>query len=274
MHKVIDGKPPENLLRQADGLLYPALTQILQRDFISAEKYLKEYDELCHVPGDAAETLRRRAVMLLLVGRGYEAEQKWKEALDAYADLAGLGGEPLLASPDDPARRAAPSVLGKAAIDGLLKKAPAEKRKELEEEIRRVLDKAKESKGDGDLRSYIAAFGPDTDGGREARLVLAERLLMKRETQRELQEADWGFSLTTEARKDDAGQAARAVEALARLSTKLGLLDDALYYYRVLDRDYGAVKVRDGKTGAEIYKEIQTDKRFLPLLDKPKADRP
>ncbi len=93
LHKVIDGKPPENLLRQADGLLYPALTQILQRDFISAEKYLKEYDELCHVSGDAAETLRRRAVMLLLVGRGFEGEGKWKESLDAYADLAGLGDE-------------------------------------------------------------------------------------------------------------------------------------------------------------------------------------
>ena len=125
-------------------MLYPTLTQLLQNDFAKGEKYLKEYDDLCHVSGDATETLRRRAVLFLLTGHGFEGEGKRTEALDAYVKLARLGDEPLLASPDDPALRAGPSALAQGALDGLLKKAPAEQRKELEEEIRRAFDRAKE----------------------------------------------------------------------------------------------------------------------------------
>ncbi|HVS35009.1 MAG TPA: PQQ-binding-like beta-propeller repeat protein [Gemmataceae bacterium] len=264
LQKVIDAKPPAELLNPARDALYAGLTQLLQNDFAKAEKYLPEYDEMCHVPGDAVATLHRRGVLLVLTGRGFEAEAKWKESLDAYAELAGLGDQTVLAAPDDPALRSSPSLLAKAGVAALLKAAPAEKRKELEDEIRSVLDKAKESKGDDGLRSFIAAFGPEADAGREARLLLAERLM---------QTGADGLGvealLTPVAHSDDKGQAARAVEALARVSAKRGLLDDAFYYYRILDRDYGAVPVRDGKTGAELLKEIQQDKRFLPLFDKP-----
>ncbi len=163
LHKIIDQKPAAELLKRTHNVLYPALTQLLQTDFAKGEKYLPEYDELCHVSNDAAETLRRRAGLYLLVGRGFEGEGKLKEALNAYAELAGLGDEPLLLIPDDSSQRVSPSASGRAAISELLKKAPADKRKELEEEVRRVLDKAKESKGDQDLRSFIASFGSVTD---------------------------------------------------------------------------------------------------------------
>ena len=177
LHTVIEGKPPAELLAQVREALYTGLTQLLQNDFPKGEKHLQEYDVLSHVPGDAVETHRRRAVLLLLTGRGFEGEGKLSESLSAYVELGGLGDEPLLASPDDPALRASPAALGKGAIDSLLKKAPAEKRKELEEEIRRVFDKAKESKTEDALRSFIAVVGSDADAGREARLDLAERLI-------------------------------------------------------------------------------------------------
>ena len=62
--------------------------------------------------------------------------------------------------------------------------------------------------------------------------------------------------------------AARAVEALARLNTRKGLLEDAAYYYRLLGQKYPKVIV-DGKKGEEYLDDLATDKRFLPYLDEP-----
>jgi outer membrane protein assembly factor BamB len=47
------------------------------------------------------------------------------------------------------------------------------------------------------------------------------------------------------------------------------LMDDAAWYYRILARDFAHTVVRDGKTGADIYNDLATDKRFLPYLDDP-----
>ena len=63
--------------------------------------------------------------------------------------------------------------------------------------------------------------------------------------------------------------AARAVEALARLCTRKGLLEDAAFYYDVLGKKYADVVVRDGMTGAKLLQELETDKRFLPYLERP-----
>ena len=59
------------------------------------------------------------------------------------------------------------------------------------------------------------------------------------------------------------------VETLARLNTRKGLLEDAAYFYRLLGRKYATVKVRDGKTGEDLFNDLATDKRFLPHLDEP-----
>ena len=51
--------------------------------------------------------------------------------------------------------------------------------------------------------------------------------------------------------------------------TRKGLLEDAVYYYRVLGRDFKDVAVRDGKTGADFLRELHDDPRFLVYLDDP-----
>src|SRR5262249_7484868 len=67
--------------------------------------------------------------------------------------------------------------------------------------------------------------------------------------------------------KEDPQLAAQAVEALARLMARKGLMEDAAYYYRILGSDFAHVILRDGKTGLEWFRDLATDKRFLPYLD-------
>ena len=67
--------------------------------------------------------------------------------------------------------------------------------------------------------------------------------------------------------RDDRELAARATDALARLMIRKGLMEDAIHFFRILNAEYADVKVRDDKTGAEIYNEVITEKRFLPYLE-------
>jgi len=265
LRKVIDGKPSAELLARARGKLYEVLTQLLQNGFTKGEKYLKEYEELSKAGANDAETRRRRAVYYLLTGQGYAAQGRPLEALKAYEELGAFGDDPL-PSPDDAALRVSPDVWAKSHIAELLQKATPDQRKQLQEEIDRRLKGAKDSDGVEELRAFTALFDSSTAAGRGARLELAERLIDKAEHGREAE-----VLLTDVAQhSDDPETAGRAVEALARLSTRLGLLEDALYYYRILNRDYEAIKVRDGRTGADFFKEVAADKRFLPFLgDKP-----
>jgi len=56
--------------------------------------------------------------------------------------------------------------------------------------------------------------------------------------------------------------AARAIERLARLMVQQHLPDDAVYYYRLLESDYGDTVVRDGKTGVTIANEARTSNQL------------
>src|SRR5262249_36938211 len=91
---------------------------------------------------------------------------------------------------------------------------------------------------------------------------LAERLMEKNaflETELQL--------LQLRSQQEDPKIGGRAVEALARLMTRQHLMEDAAYYYRILGHDFAKVVIRDGKTGADFFDELTTDKRFLPYLD-------
>jgi hypothetical protein len=66
---------------------------------------------------------------------------------------------------------------------------------------------------------------------------------------------------------DEEVPAAQAIEALARLYIRKGLLDDAVSLYAELGKHFANIKVRDGKTGGDFFNELITDKRFLPYLE-------
>jgi len=64
--------------------------------------------------------------------------------------------------------------------------------------------------------------------------------------------------------------AAKAYEILGRIYTNKNLLDDALWCYKKLGKEYGDVVIRDGKKGADFLKEANADKKFVALLSESK----
>src|SRR5262249_10856772 len=148
-------------------------------------------------------------------------------------------------------------------------KATPEQREPLEKKIAERWDAVKKGGNADDLRKFVGTFGMQFKVGREARLALAEQL-MDENTKDNLLEAERQLLLLRQ-QQDDPQTAGTAVETLARLMARKGLLEDAAHYYRVLARDFAKVQVREGKTGDDIFNELATDKRFLPYLDEPTA---
>jgi outer membrane protein assembly factor BamB len=275
----LHNKPPDDIPGRARARLYDALTDYLQRDFNAAEKHLKEYEELCKVevpPGADAEEhskaekeeRRRRNTFLYLAARGREAQGKLLEALKGYLELATQETDKLVPSFEEPAVKVRLDVWARGRVQELLRKANPEQRKQLEEEIERRRNKAEGGRSSAELRAFLALFGPESAAGREARLALAERLIADRDPGALLEAEKVLNALRTP--REAPETAARAVETLARLYVRRGLLEDAAYCYRLLGRDYAKVKVRDGKTGSDFYDTAATDKRLMPYLDDPR----
>jgi outer membrane protein assembly factor BamB/tetratricopeptide (TPR) repeat protein len=263
-----------NARRRIRTLLFDTLTELIRRDGQASEELLKEYKELSETdPGGATdeeqarrreeEQLRRRVEYHLTVARLRQMQGRMGDALQAYLDLAALGPrEALMSSPDDPALRVRRDVWVRGRFVELSGRATPEQRKQLEDAMRRRLKEPQERKDVPGLRDALALFGDDTAAGREARLTLAELLM----GQREFIEAETHLQRVRRQR-DDPAQAARAVEMLARLMMMHGLMPDTIHYYRILRRDFGTVKLPNGRTGQEVWDGLSTDKRLLPFLD-------
>jgi outer membrane protein assembly factor BamB len=285
LRSALSNKPAEEVRDKARAKLFDAMTEHLQRDFNAAEGYLKEYEELCNVSPDGAkgdeekaerlaETRRRKGNYLCLVAKGREAQGRLVEAFEKYREFGELAGkQELISVVDEPAVKAAPDVWSQGRIAAMVAKATPEHRKPLEDMIRKKW--ADLHKTDGvdvaEVRNFVKVFGSLFDVGKEARLYLAERLMEERDPNA-LLEAEQQLALLR-GPKERPELAARAVEALARLCTRKGLLEDAAYYYDVLGKKYADVVVRDGQTGAKLLEELATDKRFLPYLERPPALR-
>jgi outer membrane protein assembly factor BamB/tetratricopeptide (TPR) repeat protein len=265
---------PASLLRRTRNKLYLTLTELLRQDFNAAEPYLEEYKELCQVPIPEKATAeerqecereqrRRLAGFLCLLADGREKQGRLMEAFQAYLDFGALAeAKELVSVINEPAVKAQPDVWAQGRIAALVAKASLAQRRSLESEIA-ARWKVVEGTNDLDaMRRFVKAFGSLFPVGRQARLHFAERLM----EENQFIEAEMQL-LQLRRQKEDPQIAAQAVEALARLMTRKGLLEDAAYYYRILGIELGNVVVRDGKTGAELFRELATDKRFLPYLD-------
>jgi outer membrane protein assembly factor BamB len=273
-------KPGAETKHKARSYLYDALTEYFQRDFNKAQKFIKEYEGLCKVDvGDTigrekeqrvAEERRRKANFLCLIGKGREAQGKLVDAFEKYLELgtSARTGE-LIQVVDEPSVRAAPDVWAQGRIAAMVAKAKeGDERKALEDLIKGKWKKLQTSKAEvEDLRKFVGMFGSLFSVGKEARLALAERL-MENTDLTALLEAEQQLSLLRAPGETPAFMA-RAIEALARLNTRKGMLEDAAHYYRILGNRFAKVKVQDGKTGSEYLEDLETDKRFLPYLDQP-----
>jgi hypothetical protein len=202
------------------------------------------------------------------VGKGREAQNRLIEAFEKYLELgAEARKDELIQVVDEPSVKAAPDVWSQGRIAAMVQNAQdAKQKKALEDLIAARWNKLKESKSVpmDDLRKFVGLFGSLFSVGKEARLALAERLMEDTEVN-SLLEAEQQLSLLR-GEQETPEVAARAIEALARLNTRKGLLEDAAFYYRLLGEKYPKVTV-DGKKGEEYLEDLATDKRFLPYLD-------
>ncbi|MCI0461393.1 MAG: PQQ-binding-like beta-propeller repeat protein, partial [Gemmataceae bacterium] len=280
LRQALTNNPSPALAAKTRDKLYDTLKELLQRDFSVGEEYLDEFKLLCSVPVSESATAEerkqlekdqrhRQAGMWGLVAKGREQQGRLLEAFQAYLEFATLAGtEEQISVPDDPSLKARGDVWAQGRIAALVAKANAEQRKPLEDELAQRWRSVQASKDTEGLRRFVLAFGSLFAVGREARLVFAERLI----DENNFIEAELNL-LQLRRQQDDVLSAAKATEALARLATRKGLLEDAAHYYRLLGKDFAGVSIRDGKTGADFYNELATDKRFLPFLDEPGAPR-
>jgi outer membrane protein assembly factor BamB len=270
--------PPEFVSRRIREKLHVAYTELLRNNFADGEQYLAEYEALCEVPVDPDadpstkaramdETLRRKGLYLALVAKGREKQGRLVEAFDAYRAFAALGdNKQLVDIYDEPNGKTRPDVWARGRIDAMIRNAgdPAA-RKPLEDKVHKDWEAIRDGGDLARLEEFVSVFGPYFPAGREAQLLLAERLL-QRNNDDDARKAQTQLMRMWATAEDPAHQA-RAVEALARLMTRRGMLEDAVGLYSQLGTRYADVTVRDGKTGADIYDELITDKRYLPYLE-------
>lgn len=269
--------PPDEIRRGIRNKLYLAYTEILRNDFAAGEPVLAEYKTLCELPIDSDDPVTRQQLMdeqvrrvglyLSLVAKGREKQGRLTDAFDHYRAFAALGdNKQLVAIFDEPNNMTRPDVWARGKIDAMIRNAkdPAI-RKPLEDRVDKDWEGVRGSNDLGRLREFVKVFGPYFAAGREAQLLLAEKLLTTnndddiREAQVQLMQL-WATA-------EDQATAAQAVESLARVMTRRGLLEDAVGLYSQLGTKYADVVVRDGKTGADIYGDLITDKRLLPYLE-------
>jgi tetratricopeptide (TPR) repeat protein len=277
----LKNNPSKETRDKGRAKLYDTLTVYIADHFNDAEKYLKDYEELCNLDlGSAAgkdrvkleaEQRRRRATYLWLVGKGREEQGRLVEAFEKYQQFAQEAGKQseLVPAVDDRQVKAAPDVWSRGRIISMMNNATPENRRPLEKRIADIWKKLRDTNDLQELRSFVRMFGSVSDAGKEARLELAERLMERKDSGDEhaLLEAELELNQFRTGRHSD-DLAARATEALARLYTRKGLLEDAAYCYRKLGNEYADIVIRDGKTGRQIYDDdAATDKRLLPYLD-------
>lgn len=276
--KAIKNKPPAETLDKARAKLYDTLTEYFQRDFNKAEPYLGSYEELCKVDLSGAteqekitrlaEERRRRANFLCLVAKGKESQRKLVEAFEKYQEFAAItGNQELISVVDEPTVKAAPDVWSRGRIAAMVASATADERKPLEELVGRKWLELKKKNDLNELRSFVSVFGSLFAVGRDARLLLAEKL-MDDPDPKALVEAEVHLSLLRGA-SETREIAGRAVEALARLYLAKNLFPDAAYCYYLLRDHYKDVIIRDGKKGVDFFNEMAADKRLQPFLDPP-----
>jgi outer membrane protein assembly factor BamB len=277
LRRALTNKPGDDLRGRVRLKLYEAMTQYVKDHFDEAEQYLTEYEDLCKIaiePGandaqraaQVAEERRRRSQFLSLVAEGRRGQGRLVEAFDKYQQFAEVArAEGLTDLVDERGVKANPDVWARGRIAAMVAAANPEQRKPLEDLIAARWDKLQGSGTLDELRQFVRLFGTLSPAAKEARFKLVDQLIDSSdpasllEAEREL--------LVLRSPRESPEIAGRAVEALARLYTRRGLLEDAGYCYRLLNRDYARIKIKGGKTGAELFDDAATDKRLMPHLD-------
>lgn len=271
--QVHDKKPTGALQTRLRERLFEAINELAGVDFPKVSRdYLPLYKELCSVAGDEAAEEARKAKFLRAVGQGREAQGDLVTAFSMYKDFGALPTHRAqgVASPENPLYKIPVNVWLRGRVGGMMAKAAPEQRVPLEARIAEEW-KAVEAKKDLDaIRSFVGMFDVPVRVGRDARIKLAETI-MERNDRDAFLEAE--LALQQVRGNDyarDPASGGRALAVLAQLEEKKGTAESmrlAAAYYRALSRQFPADKIRGGKTGADLFNELATDKRFLPYLE-------
>jgi outer membrane protein assembly factor BamB/tetratricopeptide (TPR) repeat protein len=257
------GKPDAALKERVRGLLYDALLDLIERDPEAGAPYLKEHEALLRdgpVPAAAsAEERQQQARFHALAAQVYASQGPLPAAFDNAMRLASPPlASVLVAVPGDPDRRIAARLWGRALVTRLQGDA------QFRAVIARRWQAVQEKPDAAELRAFVRLVGTATEEGRAAHLLLAD-LCRKEKAYREADLLLQAVRRST----DDPIRAARALAMLVELALDQALIPDAIHYARVLKEEYLNVPLGDGRTGADVYDGMVTDKRLLPFLEAP-----
>src|SRR5262245_7985899 len=276
--KTLANNPPDDVRAKAREKLFEAITELLQNDFNAGEKMLAEYQKLCEVdiPASATEAqkrllaeeeLRRKSNYYCLVAKGKENQGKLLEAFEAYMQFGTLvGNKEMVSVIDEPNTNARPDVWARGRIQNMIRKATPEQRKPLEEKVVEEWKRVKDANDLEKLRGFVKVFGGMFEAGTDAKITLADKLSASG-NEDDGREAEYMLLAIRDG--EDQLAAAKAAEALARLYIRKGLLDDAVGMYAELGKQHAKTVIRDGRTGADFFNDLITDKRFLPYIEPP-----
>src|SRR5262249_40995922 len=220
------------------------------------------YEDLCFREVAGEEKIKRQSAFLTIKGKGREAQGKLVEAFDAYMEFGQLNGaKEMVPSVDEPGTMARPDVWARGRILAMIAKSKPEEKKPLEDRVAKQWQEVKATDNIEKIRGFVQVFGSMFSAGLEARLMLAEKLTAS-ESQDDQRQAELHLDALRR-QHDNVPLAAQATEALAKFFVKKGQLRDAVLLYRILGTEFKDVKLRDGRTGADVFNELVTDKRFL-----------
>ncbi len=271
LHLALALKPSTELEPRIKQRLYEALSDLFQSDFGNASaKYLPEYRALCQL-SDNREQERRLAKFFRIVGKGREEQGNLVDAFQMYRDFSALSiNREGVASLDDQTHKIPTGVWFRGRVAAMIAKATPEQRQPLEKQIDREWQQVKASNDLGALRDFVDKFDVPFAVGRAARLHLAD-LIMERQERGAFLEAELSLrQLRSGGWAEDAALAGKALAALALLEEKKSTPDSmkqAAVYYREAASAFPSTPLRHGKTGADLFNELATDKRFLPYLE-------
>jgi outer membrane protein assembly factor BamB/tetratricopeptide (TPR) repeat protein len=272
---VLEKEPADSkLTAKAKDRLYEALTDLLSVDFDNAsKKYLKQYEQLCTAPVNAADKTKRETRYLRILAQGREAQGDLVQAFVAYKEF---GASPLfkeegIPSIEDPLSKVPVHLWLRGRIGAMFDKANAQQRVALEAKIAEEWAAVKTRDDVDAIRQFTGMFDVPFAVGREARLELANAVIAKKEKAAFL-EAELNLQqLRVPQFRSDPAIGGKALEALARLEKVKGTLDSlqlAAAYYRELNRDFTKVVIAGSKTGADLFNNaVADDPRIGPFLE-------
>lgn len=262
--------PPEPVKLRGKARLYDAYTDLFQVDFDKASGlYLDDYRELCKVT-DQQEEQQRLARYFRTVGQGRESQGDLVAAFQMYRQFGGLPiNQEGVAAIDDPMHKIPVSVWLRGRVGTMIAAATPVQRDPLEKKIAEEWKLVRAKDDVNAIRSFVDMFDVPFEVGREARLELA-RAIVDRKDRQSFLEAELNLQqLLVGKMRNEPQVGGRALAELARLEERKGTSEAmrlAADYYDELKEKFAAAAVRAGKTGADLYDELATDKRFLPHL--------